>query len=444
MSRASFQVLLFWAIQQGNTIQAQNLPANNTSNNSTPEYEPRWKAGPHDRGTLGLVFSCVITLFLCVWTTIHVNIEPPGTVNPTLARFIPIKALKQNDTLLKFLAKRWIRKLGWGSFTLLVPEGVMAIATYERKTAHLLRDAVNAIINKREGVEEWDMSLAYYAAMGGFVIHKSDYDTAIRELEKTSGGEKETGSILDRDSERPGGIQTVAKPRESLDLNSKGNDTTARTNNVDEEKQINGIDGSNDPPKNSPLTLTPYGVLQLAKGQWETPAPPSTSSSHVAGDKINLFPITSAQVEDKSNANSLAKGLVAWQALWMIVQVIGRQAQHPRLPVTLLELHTCLHTFCAFAMYITWWDKPVDIQVPTEVHLTTSQIIFLRKGASPSNDPTNPFKPPQNEKNAIDLEESDADIASAFFTSRSGIGKLMYHRLCGHRNIRRDYFSVIS
>ncbi|PMD12848.1 hypothetical protein NA56DRAFT_652206 [Hyaloscypha hepaticicola] len=439
-SRAPFQVLLFWVVQQGNTIQAQSFQVSNTSDNSAPKYEPRWKAGPKDRGTLGLVFSCVITLFLCVWTTVHVNIEPPDAVNPTLARFIPIKALKKNDTLLKFLAKRSVRKLGWGSFTLLVPEGVMAIATYERKTAYLLRDAVNAIINKREGVEQWDLSLAYYAIMGGFVIHKADYDKAIKQFNKTGGGEKEAGSIPHGDLERPGGTETAVKPRESLNLDSKENDTIVRTNIGDAEKQMNAIDGTEDPPKNNPLTLTPYGVLQLAKWQWETHTPTNTSAPDVVGEKTNLFPITSGQVDDKSNANSLAKGLIAWQALWMIVQVIGRQAEHPRLPVTLLELHTCLHTFCAFAMYITWWDKPVDIEVPTEIRLTTSQINFLRKGASLSDDQTNPFRAPPNDKN----EESPTDIASAFLTSRSGIGKLMYHRLCGHRNLRKEYFSIIG
>jgi len=68
--------------------------------------------------------------------------------------------------------------------------------------------------------------------------------------------------------------------------------------------------------ENKPLTLTPYGVLQLAKWQRE-------SESASPGSKPDLITITSAQVQDKSNANTLAKVLVAWQALWMIVQIIG-------------------------------------------------------------------------------------------------------------------------
>ena len=33
---------------------------------ATEVFEPGWVPGPHNRGTLGLVFSCVITLSLCI------------------------------------------------------------------------------------------------------------------------------------------------------------------------------------------------------------------------------------------------------------------------------------------------------------------------------------------------------------------------------------------
>ncbi|KAF2464397.1 uncharacterized protein BDR25DRAFT_164563, partial [Lindgomyces ingoldianus] len=250
-----------------------------------------WVAGPGSRGTLSLVFSCGITLFLCVWTTVQVNIEPQENLNPTLARFIPIRALKKNKALLKLLAKRWVRKLGWSLIALIMPEGVMAIAAYERKIANLLLSQVDKIIPK--GPERWDMFLAYYAIMGGFVI-----------------------------------------------LGNRGEEN-------DDLQDINRL-----------LTLTPYGVLQLLKWQW------GSSTQKHGGKLIN---ITSDEVRDKSNADLLNKLIVAWQALWMIAQVIGRRAEYPDIPVTLLELHTCLHAFAAFAMYLTWWNKPVDINLPTTV-----------------------------------------------------------------------------
>ena len=42
---------------------------------SAPVYVP----GPSSRGTIGLVTNCVLTLSLCVWTAIHLNVFPRGT-----------------------------------------------------------------------------------------------------------------------------------------------------------------------------------------------------------------------------------------------------------------------------------------------------------------------------------------------------------------------------
>ncbi|KAF2258852.1 hypothetical protein CC78DRAFT_593600 [Lojkania enalia] len=316
MSRTSISRVVLLLVQRGLAIPTATLHTRNTTLNETQgDYEPAWVSGPKSRGTLSLVFSCVITLFLCVWTTVQVNIEPP-----------------ENES---------IRKLGWSFVALVVPEGVMAIAAYERKVASLLRKKVNEVTPK--GPEQWDMFLAYYAIMGGFVIRKEDYDSF---------------------------------------------------------------------PSKAP-----------------------TRSIQSTRDN-NLITITSTQVQDKSNANSLTKLIVAWQALWMIVQVIGRRAQYPDIPVTLLELHTCLHAFCAFAMYITWWNKPVDIDLPTTVHLTPEQIIFLRKGESEEPDPTNPW----GRETISSHKTHNHDTSRVFLTSRSGIGKLMYQRLVGHRNIRTQLF----
>ena len=67
------------------------------------------------------------------------------------------------------------------------------------------------------------------------------------------------------------------------------------------------------------------------------------------------------------------------------------------------------------------------------------QIIFLRKGQSEEKDPTNPWS------REGDVEDIPVGKNSRLFlTSRSGIGKLMYQRLVGRRNIRTHYFSTMS
>lgn len=81
---------------------------------------------------------------------------------------------------------------------------------------------------------------------------------------------------------------------------------------------------------------------------------------------LNRLPhIKDSQVRDKSKADGLAKFLVVLQAGWMIIQCIARVAQD--LPVTLLEINTIGHVICAFALYLLWWNKPLDIKDPYKI-----------------------------------------------------------------------------
>ncbi|KAL1599301.1 hypothetical protein SLS59_006318 [Nothophoma quercina] len=75
--------------------------------------------------------------------------------------------------------------------------------------------------------------------------------------------------------------------------------------------------------------------------------------------------IKDGEVRDKSKADGLAKFLVVLQAGWMIIQCIARVAQD--LPVTLLEINTIGHVICAFALYLLWWSKPLDIKDPYKI-----------------------------------------------------------------------------
>jgi hypothetical protein len=43
------------------------------------ETEPSWAPEPTGRGTLGILLPCLITLALCVWTAIHLNVNPEPT-----------------------------------------------------------------------------------------------------------------------------------------------------------------------------------------------------------------------------------------------------------------------------------------------------------------------------------------------------------------------------
>ena len=76
----------------------------------------------------------------------------------------------------------------------------------------------------------------------------------------------------------------------------------------------------------------------------------------------HLPDISKEFIADKSKADSLAKLLVCVQAVWCLLQFIGRLASH--LPVTLLEVNTLGHAICALASYMSWWYKPLDVRDP--------------------------------------------------------------------------------
>lgn len=98
------------------------------------------------------------------------------------------------------------------------------------------------------------------------------------------------------------------------------------------------------PSKYQRLSLTPKGVMLLAR--------------------CGFLPDIKAQdIKDKSKADGLAKAFVLLQAGWMLFQTIGRSAAS--LPVSLLEVNTVAHVFCAFVVYVLWWRKPREIIEPT-------------------------------------------------------------------------------
>lgn len=85
-------------VAQGAPI--QNLTALHTN------VAPLWVPDPSGRGTWSLLYSCVFTLVLCVWTSIHLNVPP------------------QDDNSFKY----WGRRIGWVVCALFAHEIVVFIA----------------------------------------------------------------------------------------------------------------------------------------------------------------------------------------------------------------------------------------------------------------------------------------------------------------------------
>lgn len=66
-----------------------------------------WKPSPNTRGTSDILTTCIITMLLCVWTAVHLNVPPPRRV---------------------WRPRLW--KLAWLILALLAPEMIAYTAWY--------------------------------------------------------------------------------------------------------------------------------------------------------------------------------------------------------------------------------------------------------------------------------------------------------------------------
>ena len=73
------------------------------------------------------------------------------------------------------------------------------------------------------------------------------------------------------------------------------------------------------------------------------------------------FPsITEEEIEDRSKADGLAKGIAVLQTTWFIAQCLSRPAQG--LIITEIELITLAIAALNGLLYFLWWNKPLDVK----------------------------------------------------------------------------------
>lgn len=79
----------------------------------------------------------------------------------------------------------------------------------------------------------------------------------------------------------------------------------------------------------------------------------------------HLVPPTAEEISNQSKGDALSKGVVIVQTLWFVTQCIARRAE--RLPLIKLEVMTLAYTVMTVAMYIAWWDKPLNVSCAVRV-----------------------------------------------------------------------------
>ncbi len=119
-------------------------------------------SNPSGRGTYSLVISCLLTLILCVWSALHLNVPPPA----------------QSPVRTFFLSVRWIIT------GIYAPELVVFTAWRQWSSARILSRIVRKQLdegkcNKHPDIlghaaRCWTLRHSFFASTGGFVFEFDD------------------------------------------------------------------------------------------------------------------------------------------------------------------------------------------------------------------------------------------------------------------------------
>jgi hypothetical protein len=93
-----------------------------------------------------------------------------------------------------------------------------------------------------------------------------------------------------------------------------------------------------------------------------------------------------ARMQVLSKSDKLAKTVVCFQILWLVLQTIARRIDG--LPITLLELNTIAQIWVTLVLYVLWWYKPqgiadnIDIDftncIKCQEYLREAQVVWQR------------------------------------------------------------------
>jgi hypothetical protein len=174
------------------------FPMESIFGNASSATTTRWEPEPTRRGTFGILSSCLITLGLCIWTAVHLNLPA------------------RNEAAWDWMCRSGLWKTTWpwpgqtlrkGAWTILgflAPEVVAYVAYRQYKTASELMADMNELREAETGlkISEWTLTHSYFAVMGGFELALPDASFLPRRLN----GRPRTSLIL-----TPTGVMELAK-----------------------------------------------------------------------------------------------------------------------------------------------------------------------------------------------------------------------------------------
>ncbi|KAH6668786.1 hypothetical protein B0J14DRAFT_150464 [Halenospora varia] len=224
---------------------------------------PVWKAGPAQRGTFGILSNCILTLGLCIWTSLHLNIPEHNTASV-----------------------QFMRKLNWMFLGLIAPELVVATALIQRNEGKNLYRAMQGILKEIPPTTQKGWFRRQITAIRKVLLGIHD------ELSQTC--EEPSDTALPFPSRKH--PWTLVHCHYAV-MGGFAFDTSNLEQKIFADHRTR-------------LTLSCNGLLELARQEVDL-----------------LPDISEEFIRDKSKANGVAKALICLQALWFCVETLGRLGQ---------------------------------------------------------------------------------------------------------------------
>jgi hypothetical protein len=368
-------------------------------NCTIPSETVNFVSSSNVRGTLDILWSCLLTIILCTWTVQHLNIPEESPESTTWAQ-----KLKQ------ILKSSWT-KLKWNLVALISPEAAVGKA---------YQDLMMARRSVREMAElanvdniAWTMVHAQYANMGGFKFKAQGWSRDIDSLVGSSISDTSFGRVYDviRDVKTAAGgnVQIWSgdwiKRTELVNERDLGEGASEKDVQVgDPEKEGYRQPSITGPPKVDPTDSPSIRSFPERIEQEESVASTfsqrdeerhsigtshterrRSSSTQRSTNFVYIYPnadqlrlmrqanvihrlpyISYFEITSKTRPEPLAKTITIFQATWFIIQVITRAAKH--LPISQLEIATLAYVASALLIYLLNWTKPQGITTPTEIN----------------------------------------------------------------------------
>ena len=330
------------------------------------DSEPLWSLPDTRRSTWALIETCILTLVLCSWTAIHLDIPPPNR---------------------RRSFSTWIwKRLKWSIVGILAPEYLLWIAFMEYWESRQICLELEKV--EKEKMEK-GMKLNASASQTVQCLPGSN-NTATTPPANSSGGNARTHSTNDQshspdiNGSTPRGTDSEPSTRQSND--EKTAPITTAVSRVSADKpgapKVDLSFHNLVPDKLEHGFYIEMGGYELEPSEGiDIPSDYSgrvTSRGAIELDKYGELQKPPLElIKDQSKTDILAKVLVCLQASWMVVQCIARVAQG--LPLSLLEINTMMHVMCAILMYWLWFKKPHDLIIPTKILVDEEKLKRLKK-----------------------------------------------------------------